>query len=43
MTDDNPSPVCRKCGQEPAGPGGILGAKCREYIESGAAYERSGS
>lgn len=37
MTDT--APTCHKCGKAPAGPGGIICPACREFIESGAAYD----
>lgn len=34
MSDTTETPKCFKCGREPVGPGGILGEKCRDRLES---------
>ncbi|WP_255443906.1 hypothetical protein [Amycolatopsis sp. CFH S0078] len=38
MSDDTETPKCFKCGHEPVGPGGILGADCKAKIEDQVAH-----
>jgi tRNA(Ile2) C34 agmatinyltransferase TiaS len=30
----NPDPLCQKCGEQPAGPGGIICPDCKVAIET---------